>query len=862
MEGERASNIPIDYYIRSKLDKDQRNELDITDIYKLKSNQEFESTDPIHDIQKQHDPSKMDVIIENKEEDKEEQNKLKIQMEVNFHKDDENILYDENQHETPSQSKESKSIFINASQRDSKDIKNSKSAIEAIAKTEISDVEKELPKGSENIHKQADIKFSDNFEDSNLKLLINKESEQISSKIKQDEENIQKKIVKEIVQSNEEISTEEIHLHPSSKNIKEDIKMEDKAIQSIISEKKPEALSEEKIDRVYEHHEVNDKIKDSINKIEFKEEQKEPEMHSKQLQSEQSENRENDEPKRWQFYTDSYQEQEGNRIMFSKSDKNLKKDEDTISISYTHEGLKNKEEITSLNQNNISDEDIENNKVILTEKVKDSVNENLEEITSNQNKLINPNSDILVNKRKSNDEENDKEESKIMKQIKRREENEIQDFNWDLTFNQKRNTQQTIQDQNKEINRKYQKEESMFDQEINDREEDFTNQQIYNDKEFNPFGEPTNLKINNEREEQKDNMKINFSTDNNKINRNVDIGEATGKFGENPGIMYMGRLTNPKFADQLDTDEELPRDYKMERHKWTAAEWNLMARRRRITEGNEHENFHDPSIDNQFYTKGPEYDHSMNDNLFDAKESKIYSQDLSMEYYNKGISNDFYGEKRFSTDSDPNYNIFSRAIDKNMDRLDPKYNQFRAEHKNGACKVSKSKIEGKPNKKLAFSELKPSNYKAFEDESQHDLTHQLQYQNDETISTLGLDYTLLDPNEPLIIDSGVMKFHPGFSINYVSRWVHVTKSVIRFYKNYYHSVWSFRRPLAVIPIGAVGSVKTVKESAGPLKSGKITQRGKNPFDQNQFEIELKEDYEAIYDLNKRKREIEELRYEF
>ena len=144
-----------------------------------------------------------------------------------------------------------------------------------------------------------------------------------------------------------------------------------------------------------------------------------------------------------------------------------------------------------------------------------------------------------------------------------------------------------------------------------------------------------------------------------------------------------------------------------------------------------------------------------------------------------------------------------------------------------------------------------------------DLKEQLHYDSlktigwvyDEAKSTLELDYSLLDPDEPLIIDKGIMKFHPGFSINYVSRWVQVTKTVIRFYKNYYHSVCNFRRPLAVIPFSAISQIKSTKLT-GPKNNTVL-----NPFDNNQFEIVLNEEYEVIYDLNRRKREVEDIKYE-
>jgi hypothetical protein len=131
--------------------------------------------------------------------------------------------------------------------------------------------------------------------------------------------------------------------------------------------------------------------------------------------------------------------------------------------------------------------------------------------------------------------------------------------------------------------------------------------------------------------------------------------------------------------------------------------------------------------------------------------------------------------------------------------------------------------------------------------------------HDETRTSIEMDYSLLDANDPIIIDKGIMKFHPGFSCNYVSRWVHVTSSVIRFYKNYYHSVCNSRRPLTVIPLSAVGEVKKFRLVS--KISNALKHLGKNHYDYNQFEIVLKEDYEAIYELNKQKREAEDLKYE-
>lgn len=435
---------------------------------------------------------------------------------------------------------------------------------------------------------------------------------------------------------------------------------------------------------------------------------------------------------------------------------------------------------------------------------------------------------------------------------------EVQNFNCEVTFNKKRNKNQKFVLPHEEPDN--QQKESIFDQteDRKDDKHDFT-QPTQNTNEFNPFAKNDSLNFKNEYEEQRYSVMKKFSRDYNKFQRNAEENEVTGKFGgHSPTALNKQKIAkNPEVLYQNDHVEELPRPFAMQRHRWTSAEWDLANRHKNTKDTNQ------PSSDNILHTQ-VDNDNSMHENLFDAKESKIYSQDLSMEYFNKEAINDFYDDKRFSTDSDPHYKLFSKAIDVDRDTSNINNSEFKRSHVNFADRINNSQIQTnsfkhseiqKPSKKLAFSELKPSSYRPFEEESK------LKYHYDETVSTLGLEYTLLDPNEPLLLDTGVMKFHPGFSINYVSRWVQVTRTVIRFYKNYYHSVCSFRRPLAVIPIGAVGSVHRVKINSKFSKGNRAFQYGKNPFDQNQFEIVLKEDYEAIYDLNKRKREIEELKYE-
>ena len=204
---------------------------------------------------------------------------------------------------------------------------------------------------------------------------------------------------------------------------------------------------------------------------------------------------------------------------------------------------------------------------------------------------------------------------------------------------------------------------------------------------------------------------------------------------------------------------------------------------------------------------------------------------------------------------------YEQEIDGNMHKTKP-HMADRIINSQSVHQLSKeSEYRGLPDK-YSQSEFKHRKYTDDLIDGQYDPANYLYRDHyDETGSTLEMEYSLLDPTEPLILDHGIMKFHPGFSINYVSKWVQVTKTVIRFYKNYYHSVCSFRRPLAVIPLSAVGAIKNFKLIPKISNATRILQRGKNPYDQNQFEIVLKEDYEAIYDLNKRKKEVEDLRYE-
>lgn len=78
-----------------------------------------------------------------------------------------------------------------------------------------------------------------------------------------------------------------------------------------------------------------------------------------------------------------------------------------------------------------------------------------------------------------------------------------------------------------------------------------------------------------------------------------------------------------------------------------------------------------------------------------------------------------------------------------------------------------------------------------------------------TTLNLTLDEKLVDPNDPVMIEREIMKFKPGLSQNYISRWMQITKKAFRYYRNYYHSASGFAKPLVAIPFSSIQDVKRV-----------------------------------------------------
>lgn len=94
-----------------------------------------------------------------------------------------------------------------------------------------------------------------------------------------------------------------------------------------------------------------------------------------------------------------------------------------------------------------------------------------------------------------------------------------------------------------------------------------------------------------------------------------------------------------------------------------------------------------------------------------------------------------------------------------------------------------------------------------------------------------------------------MKFKPGLTVNYMSRWIQMTKKVFRYYRNFYHSASSFTKPLVAIPWEAIKEVKKVQITVQP-HSNEETNANEASLHSHQFEIVLKNDYECIHFIDR------------
>lgn len=88
-----------------------------------------------------------------------------------------------------------------------------------------------------------------------------------------------------------------------------------------------------------------------------------------------------------------------------------------------------------------------------------------------------------------------------------------------------------------------------------------------------------------------------------------------------------------------------------------------------------------------------------------------------------------------------------------------------------------------------------------------------------------------------------MKFKPGYTGTFVSRYIQVTETAIRIYRNRAFALSASHKPLLAIPVEAFLKVERVSFDL------KIVEKNKARFQdytENQFEIFLKDDFIDYY----------------
>lgn len=102
---------------------------------------------------------------------------------------------------------------------------------------------------------------------------------------------------------------------------------------------------------------------------------------------------------------------------------------------------------------------------------------------------------------------------------------------------------------------------------------------------------------------------------------------------------------------------------------------------------------------------------------------------------------------------------------------------------------------------------------------------------------------LYDENEPILFEAELMKYKPGYTGTFVSRYIQVTESAFRIYKNRAFALSASHKPLLAVPIEAFLKVENVNFDL------RINDRNKTRFSElqeNQFEIFLKDDFIDYY----------------
>ena len=102
---------------------------------------------------------------------------------------------------------------------------------------------------------------------------------------------------------------------------------------------------------------------------------------------------------------------------------------------------------------------------------------------------------------------------------------------------------------------------------------------------------------------------------------------------------------------------------------------------------------------------------------------------------------------------------------------------------------------------------------------------------------------LYNENEDILFEAELMKYKPGYTGTFVSRYIQVTESAIRIYRNRAFALSQSHKPLLAIPVEAFLKVERVDFD---LKIVEKNQARFQDYQDNQFEIFLKDDFIDYY----------------
>ena len=88
-----------------------------------------------------------------------------------------------------------------------------------------------------------------------------------------------------------------------------------------------------------------------------------------------------------------------------------------------------------------------------------------------------------------------------------------------------------------------------------------------------------------------------------------------------------------------------------------------------------------------------------------------------------------------------------------------------------------------------------------------------------------------------------MKYKAGYNPTYINRWVQVTEKGLKYYKNRCNAITCCNKPLMAVPVAAIKKVVRVQFEL-PFK--KQEQEKYQQYNDNQFEVYLKDDFFELY----------------